>query len=80
MMRMIKKSLVDRSPIEIIYMTSEQKCSKRRILVKKVEKEYILAYCYFRKDIRTFRIHDILAASPILLHSERTISRLDYNK
>ncbi|KPL61380.1 hypothetical protein AM506_01755 [Rossellomorea vietnamensis] len=80
MIRIIERSLVDRCPIEIIYMNSELECSKRRILVKKVQKEYILAYCYFRKDIRNFRIHDILAASPILFHSGRTLSRPDYTK
>ena len=80
MMRILERSLVDRCPIEIIYMTSELKCSKRRILVKRVEKDYITAYCYFRKAVRNFRLHDILAASPILLHSDRTISRGDDNK
>ncbi|PFA66359.1 hypothetical protein CN378_13760 [Bacillus sp. AFS015802] len=73
MMRLLKRSLMDRCPIEIIYMTSDLQCTKRRILVKKVEKNYITAYCFFRKDIRRFRIHDILAASPLLPHSNRTI-------
>ncbi|OXS54631.1 hypothetical protein [Rossellomorea vietnamensis] len=80
MMRILERSLMDRCPIEIIYMTSQLKCSKRRILVKKVEKDYITAYCYFRRDVRNFRIHDILAASPILFHSDRMISRLDQNQ
>lgn len=80
MMRILERSLMDRCPIEIIYMTSELKCSKRKILVKKVEKDYITAYCYFRRDIRNFRIHDILAASPILFHADNMISSLDYNK
>ncbi|MGG3914597.1 hypothetical protein [Bacillus sp. es.034] len=48
--------------------------------MKRVEKDYITAYCYFRKAVRNFRLHDILAASPILLHSDRTISRGDDNK
>ncbi|TMU88037.1 hypothetical protein FGG79_07990 [Bacillus sp. BHET2] len=68
------RSLMDQRPIEIIYMTSKMKCTKRRILVKKVEKEYIMAYCFLREDIRRFNIQDILASSLLLPHQDRTIS------
>jgi predicted DNA-binding transcriptional regulator YafY len=74
MITLLNRSLMERRPIEIIYMTSKLQCTKRKILVNKVESGYITAYCFFRKDIRRFRIHDILAASPHLPHPNRTIS------
>ncbi|WP_201715237.1 WYL domain-containing protein [Rossellomorea arthrocnemi] len=74
MMRLVKRSLLERHPIEIIYMDSELQCTKRRILVKKVETNYITAYCFSRKDIRKFKIHDILAAFPPLPRLNETFS------
>ncbi len=70
----LMRSLMDQRPIEIIYMTPRLQCTKRRILVKKVEKEYIMAYCFLREDIRRFNIRDILASSPLLPYQNRTIS------
>ncbi|WP_064092297.1 WYL domain-containing protein [Rossellomorea aquimaris] len=71
MIHTLKRSLEEKRAIEIIYM-SHQQFSKRRILVKHLKGEYVVGYCFLRKDIRTFRIQSILAAFPLS-------SRQDYN-
>ncbi|MBN8192407.1 hypothetical protein JI667_09615 [Bacillus sp. NTK074B] len=59
----IQRSLKERQPIEMIYMNARLECTKRKVLVKRIEKDYITAYCLIRNDIRRFRIQDILAVS-----------------
>lgn len=70
----LQRSFMYQRPIEIIYMTPESICTKRKIIVKKIDGDMILAYCLLRKDFRRFRLHDILAAHPLLPYKNRTIS------
>ncbi|MFI8577182.1 hypothetical protein ACIGEL_15855 [Rossellomorea aquimaris] len=70
----LQRSFMDRRTIEIIYMNPESICTKRKIIVKKIDGDIILAYCLLRKEFRRFRLHDILAAYPLLHDKERTIS------
>jgi predicted DNA-binding transcriptional regulator YafY len=71
---LLQRSFMDQRPIEIIYMTSESTCTKRKIIVKKIDGDVILAYCLLRKKFRKFRLYDILAAYPLLPYKKRTIS------
>ena len=73
MRNLLKRSLEENRAIEIIYM-SHQQFTKRRILVKHLKGDYIVAYCFLRKDIRTFRVQSILAASPVVPRQNRIIS------
>ena len=51
--------------LEMIYITSEGVISHRRIKILKINKEFLQAYCYLRRDHRTFNIDNILALVPI---------------
>ena len=73
MKHILKRSLEENRAIEIIYM-SHQQFTKRRILVKHMKGEYVVAYCFLRKDIRTFRNQSILAAYPVVTKPNRIIS------
>ncbi|BCB03082.1 hypothetical protein KH172YL63_12150 [Bacillus sp. KH172YL63] len=61
---LLLRSLKNRLSIEIIYLNERQQCTKRKISVKKIEENHILAYCFLRRDMRKFKIQDILAAYP----------------
>jgi predicted DNA-binding transcriptional regulator YafY len=70
------RSLTEQSPIEIIYLAQHNQSTKRKIIVKKINLDSIVAYCYLRKQFRTFRIEHILAVYPVINFYERHSSYL----
>ena len=58
----LKLSLENKVPITIIYLSASGSFSKRKILVRKITAEKIIAYCYLRKEIRTFSLKNVLSA------------------
>ncbi len=57
----LKKSFEDNIVIQIIY-DKDDIITKRNIKVKKIYENKIKAYCYLRRDIRFFKIDNILSA------------------
>jgi predicted DNA-binding transcriptional regulator YafY len=74
MSKLLTRSLIEQSPIEIIYMPHHNQLSKRKITVKKVNFDSIIAYCFLRQQFRTFRLEHILAAYP-LLNNRKTLRK-----
>jgi hypothetical protein len=62
---LLTRSLEESLPIEIIYQSKDKQFTKRVILVKGINKTYINAYCYYKKQARIFKIDSILAVAPI---------------
>ena len=60
----IKKSLNENIIIQIIYIKNEL-ITERNIKVKEIYPDKIKAYCYLRKEIRYFKIENILSAKII---------------
>jgi len=58
------RSLEEKVPLEIIYLSADQQLSQRKCIVKEVNDEYIRAYCLLRRQMRTFRVDHILSAMP----------------
>lgn len=48
-------SIEIKEKIVIFYMDSNNKVTQRYIRVLQVHDNYILAYCYYREKVRTFR-------------------------
>jgi predicted DNA-binding transcriptional regulator YafY len=59
----LKLSLENQVPIEIIYLSKCGEFSQRKILVRRISKEKIVAFCYLRNQIRSFSLDQILSAS-----------------
>jgi len=57
----LKKSLDEDKIIKIIYI-KEQEITERNIKVKEIYFDKIKAYCYLRKEVRYFKIENILSA------------------
>ena len=57
----LKKSFEDNIVIQIIY-DKDHIITKRNITVKAIYENKIKAYCYLRRDIRFFKIDNILSA------------------
>jgi predicted DNA-binding transcriptional regulator YafY len=59
---MLRLSLEQEVPLEMIYLSKNGAITQRRIKVLQIQNGYIRAYCYLRKMNRTFKIDDILSA------------------
>ena len=64
---LLKQSLQQQIPIEMIYMKKNGECTKRKIIVQRQTDQLIQAYCLSKKRMRTFRKDCILALAPIKL-------------
>ncbi|MBD3860910.1 hypothetical protein IEE86_14345 [Bacillus sp. 28A-2] len=64
---LLKQSLHQQIPIEMIYMKKNGECTKRKIIVHRQTDQLIQAYCLSKKTMRTFRKDCILALAPIKL-------------
>lgn len=50
-------------PLQLIYMDSDGEISQRVIKVMELREDGVQAYCFMRREPRTFRRENILAAS-----------------
>ncbi|MGD6969422.1 hypothetical protein ACQCVP_23865 [Rossellomorea vietnamensis] len=64
MEKILQKAYKNRTPVTIIYQSELEVFSKRTIFIIREENNCIFAYCYFRKQFRTFNRENILAAHP----------------
>jgi len=67
----LKRSLKESSPVEIIYQGKDNQFSKRTILIKAMNDTYINAYCFSKKQARIFKLEMILAAAPVKIKKNR---------
>lgn len=51
--------------IMIYYMDSKGKVSQRIIRVVGMNEEKVLAYCYYRKQVRSFKLENILSCGQV---------------
>jgi len=65
MKRILEKSAASNEKLEIIYMDKEGMISQRTIKVFDVSAEILHAYCYNKKEYRTFTMNNILAIAPM---------------
>lgn len=59
----LKLSLENQVPIDIIYFSKCGEFSQRKVIVKKINSEKVVAFCYLRNQIRTFALDRVLSAS-----------------
>jgi predicted DNA-binding transcriptional regulator YafY len=61
---LIQRSIEDHLPLEMIYLSESKQLSQRKLIVKEMDGDTIRAYCLLRKQMRTFRIENILSILP----------------
>lgn len=59
------RSIEQKEKIIIFYINSDNQVTQRFIRVLKVNANHIMAYCYYRKQVRSFKLDNILSAGPI---------------
>lgn len=58
------KSAREKRPVVIIYQKQDGSFTKRTIMVYKIHAGYIKAFCYSKKQYRTFRMDRMYAVEP----------------
>ncbi|ASN06401.1 WYL domain-containing protein [Virgibacillus necropolis] len=61
MKNMLIRSIQSKEKIEMIYLSKDNQASQRIIRALKINDEMILAYCYTRRKVRTFKLENILS-------------------
>lgn len=54
--------------LEMIYLSATGNITQRVIKVEKVGEESFRAYCYTRRQSRTFKVSNILSIVPLKMH------------
>ncbi|MDQ0350710.1 putative DNA-binding transcriptional regulator YafY [Alkalibacillus filiformis] len=67
MNQLFQKSLQDRRKLEMVYMDSKNNITQRTVRIVKMDDDRILAFCYTKKKVRSFKKENILAIHPVRL-------------
>lgn len=62
---LLKRALANNTDLEMIYLDNKGNLSQRRIKVLSVNNESFRAYCYNRKQQRTFKVSNVLSTGPV---------------
>jgi predicted DNA-binding transcriptional regulator YafY len=65
MIGLLKRAAESKEVLEMIYQNNKGEFSQRRIQVIKMSEESFSAYCFTRKQQRTFKISNILSVGPV---------------
>ncbi|RNA69838.1 hypothetical protein [Alteribacter keqinensis] len=68
---LFRRSIADRTPVEMIYMSEKDIVTKRVVTVRQVNEDAITAFCHMRQAVRTFNRLNILSALPVKRRSWR---------
>jgi len=61
---LLKRAVESNEVLEMIYQNNKGEFSQRRIQVLKLNDESFSAYCFTRKQQRTFKITSVLSIGP----------------
>lgn len=62
---LLKRALDTGQILEMIYMTDKGELSQRKVKVIKISPGAIKAYCFLRKQQRSFKVENILSMGPV---------------
>lgn len=60
----LKETVESNEVLEMIYLSDKGEISQRRIQVIRVYEESFTAYCFARKQQRTFKLSNVLSMGP----------------
>ena len=65
MNHLLKCSLVQKIPIELIYLKGSGDFSQRTVIVRKIYEDRVLVYCMQKQQVRTLKIANILSGDKV---------------
>ena len=66
MLKELAKLLERKEVAEVIYMKADGSLTKRRVRILSIQTDSICAYCFLRREKRTFKIDRILAVRKVV--------------
>ncbi|OEH53466.1 hypothetical protein AQ616_17370 [Oceanobacillus sp. E9] len=54
-----------KSKIMIYYIDTNNEVTQRIISVVEIKREHVIAYCHYRKQVRSFKFENILSCVPV---------------
>ena len=60
-----QQSIENKQKILIYYIDSKNNLTQRIIQVRSMNDDLLLAFCFWRNKVRTFKVDNILSAGPI---------------
>ncbi|MEB6549654.1 hypothetical protein MXL46_11210 [Heyndrickxia sporothermodurans] len=67
MKRILRRAAETKSPIQIIYIDNDNNLTQRTIKVLAVTDKSIKAYCFTKRQFRTFKLQNILSTGKIAI-------------
>ncbi|ASK64123.1 hypothetical protein CFK37_19180 [Virgibacillus phasianinus] len=65
MKNMLLRAIQHKEKMELIYLDKNNLASQRVVQVYKINDDKIMAYCYTKRAIRTFKLDNILSVGPV---------------
>lgn len=65
MEKILMRSMQTGQKLEVIYLSNENQVSQRFIRVIKLNGDMVMAYCYSKRKVRTFKLDNILSVGPL---------------
>ncbi|WP_040985557.1 hypothetical protein [Oceanobacillus jeddahense] len=65
MIGFLTNAKVGKEKIMIYYIDSKGEVSQRIIRVVEMDEKRVLAYCYYRKQVRSFKLENILSCGQV---------------
>ncbi|GIO18175.1 hypothetical protein J18TS1_12750 [Oceanobacillus oncorhynchi subsp. incaldanensis] len=65
MIGFLTSAMDEKEKIMIYYIDSKGKVSQRIIRVVDIDDKRVLAYCYYRKQVRNFKLENILSCGQV---------------
>ncbi|GIO28647.1 hypothetical protein [Ornithinibacillus bavariensis] len=65
MIGLFQRSIENREKIIIFYIDNKNQVTQRYIQVISMNTQSLIAFCFWRKKVRTFKLENILSAGPI---------------
>lgn len=61
MIKLLQRSINEKLPLEMMYLSSRNQITHRKVLIHDIKGSSFRAYCYLRKQPRLFSIENVLA-------------------
>ncbi|MFI8710096.1 hypothetical protein ACIGHG_24335 [Bacillus sp. NPDC077411] len=65
MNHLLKCSLNQKIPIELIYLKGSRDFSQRTVIVRKIYEDRVLVYCMQKQQVRTLKLANILSVDKV---------------
>lgn len=61
-LKLLESALYNKRPVEIVYQDEKGRITQRIIRIRNIVSGLVVAYCYHRRENRTFKLSNILSS------------------